>query len=87
MVGEFGNGPVRVTSPCRGEGTAAWRRREGARCRLENLGEGRAMGGSVGLSAGEDVYAARSWTGATPVSISKWTGCRERCDAKPLLAA
>jgi hypothetical protein len=33
----------------KGEGTAAWRRREGARCRWGNLGEGSPMGGSGGL--------------------------------------
>jgi hypothetical protein len=66
IIGDIGRGPF--ASP-RGEGTAAWRRTEGARCRCANWGDGSAVKGRMGLSAGDGLYWGRSYAGSAAVSI------------------
>lgn len=87
IVGDMGLWLVLVEAPCRGAGTAAWRRREGARWRWGKFGEGRAASGSVGLSAGEGLCTGRSGGWVATVSIWSWAGCLERSEPKPFLAA
>lgn len=68
-----------------GEGAAAWRRREGARCRETYFGEGR--GGRGGLEDGDGLYVGRSYAGAGVESICRFAGYLDLPDPKPFLAA
>lgn len=79
IIGDIGCGARVGWASWRGDGTAAWRRREGVRLRWGKLGEG-----SVGLSPQVGLRMERSRRGASwVVSIWSCTGCLDRSEPKP----